>query len=267
MSHNFSDKNFWMFNEFTIKSLTQECKVQLPINIVAEIIPSVNLETFKDTKVFEIRIENLETCISLINQLIVRYLNTEHVLKLSDLSLEELTALYSFCDLYMDPQLYYTLMVKKDIRDTILNKKLGYLYHSYMYLYFDRYRGEYDILVDHLNELLKQIGYEDLYYFYYDNVPPLHKAIHIIKITSNKDIEIHKQTLKYLLKKADAFNNKVDEEVLLILESMDIEQSFLESLRGIHKHLQPMTAKNISEASIRIPQFPTGLPLLRPLLE
>jgi hypothetical protein len=74
MSH-----NFWMFNEFTIKSLTQECKVQLPINIVAEIIPSVNLETFKDTKVFEIRIENLETCISLINQLIVGYLNTEHV--------------------------------------------------------------------------------------------------------------------------------------------------------------------------------------------
>jgi hypothetical protein len=256
MPYNFSELNLWTLETFTIRSsVTQEAlQVEFPVNILSKIIPSIKLQAFKDTKVFEIGIKDLDKCVRLINQLIVGSLYDGDSPELDDFSLEELVAWYSFCDLYMDPESDYTCREKQNIRYYIFVDKLGYLYHPFGYLYENDFNCGCAELVQHLNALMKQIGHTELYHFVYKEIISEPHAIHVINVDCDKDINLHNQTICYLLEKAEAFKGKVSDEMLLVLESIDSECRFTGALRGEHLYVKPKMPSRIGR--VQIPSLP-----------
>jgi hypothetical protein len=215
--------------------------VDLPKIPLSKLIPSILLETFQETNVFEAKYVECDILVTFLNNLLHRYHSETKIVQMDDnWSLETLIGLYSFADLYLDPTLFEELCIKEILTDKVL-KKLEYLYQPYMYLYEDNLGTNISSLIGHMNNLMEKIGFGDMYTFkeqgyktpdtsactitigkLLPQLPERYNRLHAIKI------------IKYLIKKTDIIGRefKLEEDIINVIETMDINNNFIKFLKG-----------------------------------
>lgn len=202
--------------------------IELPSSIMEILIPTITLETFQDTKRFVIEVEDQDRLLLFINYLVLGYMTSNVNIPLA--SLNDLANYYSFVDLYLDPKLTYTFNVKTALKN-LVREQVDSLYDVYAYLFLH----SDNIDVTFFNAMLHAIHLGHIIGYYAPGTCYIPRTPILVNIKETDSSLNHAMSI--VIKNAvitnKYFNNKVSQDVILILESMKVyPESFILALKG-----------------------------------